>query len=96
MAHQMFIAAAETLAGEALEEYSPTDEEKVQAKKKVYDRAIRSKYKLIFRWRAKRRGDGTRRGIVLHQFGPLIGEWRISSRLENCAARAVNGRQKRR
>jgi hypothetical protein len=40
MAYQMFIAAAETLAGEALKEYSPTDDEKVKAKEKVYDRAI--------------------------------------------------------
>jgi len=40
MAYQMFIAAAETLAGEALKDYSPTDDEKVKAKKKVYDRAI--------------------------------------------------------
>jgi len=36
----MFIAAAETLAGEALKEFSPTDDEKVKAKGKVYDRAI--------------------------------------------------------
>ncbi len=40
MAYQMFIAAAETLAGEALKAYSPTDDEKVRAKGKVYDRAI--------------------------------------------------------
>jgi hypothetical protein len=40
MAYQMFISAAETLAGEALKDYSPTDDEKVKAKKKVYDRAI--------------------------------------------------------
>ncbi len=40
MAYQMFIAAAETLAGDALKEYSPTDDEKVNAKEKVYDRAI--------------------------------------------------------
>ena len=34
------MSAAETLAGEALKDYSPTDDEKVKAKKKVYDRAI--------------------------------------------------------
>jgi hypothetical protein len=40
MAYQRFIAAAETLASEAVKDYSPTDDEKVDAKKKVYDRAI--------------------------------------------------------
>jgi hypothetical protein len=40
MAYQMFIAAAETLASEALKDYSPTDDEKVKAKEKVFDKAI--------------------------------------------------------
>lgn len=39
VAYQLFIAAAETLATEALKGYAPTDDEKVSLKKPVYDRA---------------------------------------------------------